>query len=165
MKKAFLCVTFLFLNTSAIAGITVEWNLAAAEAVLDALSEGSLDDDALAQLAALHGNRALIEKVAWAKPEVDAKYFVDAIEHARKGDRWKEDPFYLWQLMPYQEQIRERLDSLSPEREQLGARAAARLSAFLPQDFELETTVYVVIGGPSAGWTSGDGNLYLSLPH
>src|SRR5690606_19055796 len=81
MKKAFLCVTFLFLNTSAIAGITVEWNLAAAEAVLDALSEGSLDDDALAQLAALHGNRALIEKVAWAKPEVDAKYFVDAIEH------------------------------------------------------------------------------------
>lgn len=165
MNKTILYAACLFLPPPVTAGITIEWDFTAAEAVLGALSVESVDAEALAGTAALQGNRALIEKVAWAKPKTDADLFIESINQARNGNQWKDDPFYFWQLMPYREEMKARLSDLSEQRAELDRRLAASLSALLPEDFELTTTVYVVIGGPSAGWTSGDGNLYLSLPH
>lgn len=126
-----------------------------AEAITDA------DLDAIAQTA---GAQALILKVRQYAAQADAELLKKAIRHAVTGERWEEDPFYLWHSYGQREKTRELLATLNGEMD-LSERVGARLAPYLPEEFELETRIVFVLGGASAGWTMGDGAFQVGLDH
>jgi hypothetical protein len=145
--------------------IAVDWDVASARAVLSVLRQPEIEEDALLEVAGLEGNRALIAKMAQNRPDVTERTFVEALLRARAGETWREDPFFFWHVLRRHAELEAYLDDLTDRGGELDRRFTERLRRFVPEDFGLNATVRVVVGGASAGWTTGNGELNLSLHH
>lgn len=118
----------------------------------------------LEAIAATAGARALINKVRQYAPHADEALLKEALRRAAQGEKWGDDPFYFWRTYRQREKTRDLVGRIGGP-DALAKAVTEALAPYLPEEFVLQTRIVMVLGGASAGWTTGDGNFQVGLDH
>lgn len=136
------------------APLTMRFDYAGTEALLDALERDSLTDADVDALLRVHGVRAMVDNVARFIPNVGAPQFrgdIRTFTRTRRGDE-NDRYFALAPAWRERERIRALVNALRADEPRILRESLAQLEPYRPATGPLTIGVYLVAGGVSTGF-------------
>lgn len=136
------------------APLTMRFDYAGAEALLDAMERDSLTDADVDALLRVHGVRAMVDNVARFIPSVGAPQFrgdVQTFARTRRGDE-NDRYFGLARAWREREQIRALVNALRGDEPRILRESLSQLEPYRPATGPMTIGVYLVAGGVSRGF-------------
>lgn len=149
------CLLLSFFQTQA-QNISVSYNYASVEKLINILESGEWHDQDFEELIELHGTQSYIRKLASFFPEADASAFRQSLEAAVQGTPLEEDPFMFDRILPHIPDAKKLLAEISAKETELAQSSVSLLGQYSPKDISLDVNVYLVLGIVGGGWTFDD---------
>ena len=146
--------------------VTLQFDYAGAEALLEALGRDSLSDADVDSLLRVQGVRAMVDNVTYYIPELGRTEFRRAIQSFVRTRRTASDhrPFRLDETWDRRSLIRALVDSTRRNERAVLARTLAGLAPYQPETGPLHVPAYLVAGGVSTGFVPpGQAGFYANL--
>ena len=144
------------------ASIRLDLDFTAVQAVLD-LFDGSATEQDVAGLLQYPGVQATIAQTQRFDSDATEQAYVDSLWQVINGEEPDLDPFRFVSVKDRLSDVRRAVSMLSARGSEISESIESRLVSYTPPDVNVDTRVYVVLGGTSDGWAPGDGNFYVAL--
>ncbi|MBY0505795.1 MAG: hypothetical protein K2X03_17905 [Bryobacteraceae bacterium] len=141
--------------------IAISFDYSNADATLQAFAAPL--DTTLEDLAVLPATDSLVQKVRGRYRDVTKETLTTTLAEARKGTELKSDPFQWASCLRKQAEIRTLAAGIREQQNEIARRLVGALGRHLTASANLKVNVHFVIGGMSAGWSTGTDDFYVGL--
>ncbi len=145
-------------------GLDLVFETESARATLDVLTgRVPATPEELARVAALPGNRALVQHAGIFRPAWNEASFREDLGKAARGEPLSDDVWAFALVKDRLDATRRLLGEIETDPAAFSRPVAARLAEFMPAGETVHVVVHAVVGGSSDGFAPGDGDFYLAL--
>jgi hypothetical protein len=135
------------------AAVTMRFDYAGAEAIIDALERDSLSEADVDSLLRIHGVRAMVDNVTRFIPRAGVPEFRTEIQRFAREKRGAEsNPFQLFEPWRERARIRALVAAIRADEPRILREALAKLEPYSPDTGPMTIGVYFVAGGVSTGF-------------
>ncbi|MCB0279509.1 MAG: hypothetical protein KDD94_08410 [Calditrichaeota bacterium] len=146
-------ILLLLLLTQLHTQIKIKLNSESATALLSIMEKKAINQAELDRLIGLGGIKAMISQTARFDKQATAERFRQDITTLLKGNPAGDDPFRLQQVYDRLSDIKQLLNRIEENPQQLSDEIIAMIAAYSPANLDLDVTVFLTLGGSSDGWT------------
>ena len=150
---ALVLSTFVLGGTGHCAALELSFDYEAAQQLMAALDDQTLESEEARRLSTLPGIQAMIEKAHEFDPAGTPEAFVRDVVSVAHGAGLFADPFQLMHVREHSSEVRSVLAALVADPETTVQHVAARVTPFQPAGCSLAVRVLLTAGGTSDGWS------------